>query len=204
MHLTRLQLDPRHAEVRRDLGNPYEMHRTLTRAFVSDADDAPLRFLWRLEPSMDWNAPVVLVQSEHPGQWNELHQLGNYLKSEVDTKAVSLDQLIQLGATYRFRLSANPTVTRDGKRFGLASEDVQLAWLHRQGLRWGFEVNTALVTASDVLTGRKGATQISLQRVCFEGVLAAQDCGALAKALLSGIGPGKAFGLGLLSVARVG
>lgn len=204
MHLNRLLLDPRHAQVRRDLGNPYDMHRTLTRAFVSGTDNAPLRFLWRLEPSMDWNAPVVLVQSEHPAQWSELHQVGTYLKSEVETKAVSLDQLIQLGATYRFRLSANPTVTRDGKRFGLASEDVQLAWLQRQGLRWGFEVKTALVTASDVLTGRKGATQISLQRACFEGVLAAQDSGALTNALLSGIGPGKAFGLGLLSVARSG
>lgn len=204
MHLSRLLLDPRHAQVRRDLGNPYDMHRTLTRAFVSGTGDAPLRFLWRLEPSMDWNAPVVLVQSERPAQWSELHQMDTYLKSEVETKAISLDQLIQLGATYRFRLSANPTVTRDGKRFGLTSEDLQLAWLQRQGLRWGFEVKTALVIASDVLTGRKGATQISLQRVCFEGVLAVQDSGALAKALLSGIGPGKAFGLGLISVARVG
>jgi CRISPR system Cascade subunit CasE len=204
MHLSRLSLDPRHAQVRRDLGNPYDMHRTLTRVFASGHSERPPRFLWRLEPSPAWSDPILLVQSAHSANWGELSQLGGYLKSEVVSKGLNLEQLIQPSATYRFRLFANPTVTREGKRFGLTSEEAQLEWLQRQGKRCGFNVSAALVTSSGVIRGRKASSQISLQQACFEGILQAQNADDLASALRAGIGPGKAFGLGLLSIARMG
>ena len=61
MYLTRLTLDPRSAQARRDLGDAYEMHRTLVRAFVDSPQSEPPRFLWRLEASKDSGAnPTVL------------------------------------------------------------------------------------------------------------------------------------------------
>ncbi len=36
MYLSKLTLDPRHPQARRDLGDAYEMHRTLARAFAPD------------------------------------------------------------------------------------------------------------------------------------------------------------------------
>lgn len=201
MHLTRLLLDPCNAQARRDLADPYDMHRTLVRAFVDGESQAPPRFLWRLEPQASWADPAVLVQSGHPANWSPLEALDGYLKKPVENKQVLLDQLLRPEARYRFRLLANPTVTRNGKRYGLVAEDGQLAWLERQGERLGFRVETALVTASDVLKSRKSGMQVSLQRVCYEGVLRAVDVGALASALNAGIGPGKAFGCGLLSLA---
>jgi CRISPR system Cascade subunit CasE len=59
------------------------------------------------------------------------------------------------------------------------------------------------VSASDQVRSRRGAEQVSLSRVCFEGVLEVRDAGLLAGALAAGIGPGKAFGCGLLSLARM-
>ena len=44
------------------------------------------------------------------------------------------------GQLLRFRLRANPTVTRAGKRHGLTSQGAQLAWLQRQGERGGFQL----------------------------------------------------------------
>lgn len=65
-------------------------------------------------------------------------------------------QWLESDISYRFRLFANPTVTRQGKRYGLVGEEQQLAWLARQGERHGFVVEAALVTFSEVLGSRKG------------------------------------------------
>ena len=203
MHLTRLWLDPLAPQARRDLADPYDMHRTLVRAFVTDESQTPPRFLWRLENSSAWRDPQLIVQSHQPGNWSWLNEMADYLKQPVETKAVVINTLLQPGARYRFRLLANPTVTRNGKRYGLASEEAQLAWLSRQGERWGFHVEMALVTAGDMLSTRKGQARIQLQRALFEGILQARDVVALGEALQAGIGPGKAFGCGLLSLARV-
>lgn len=203
MHLTRLWLDPLAAQARRDLADPYDMHRTLVRAFVVDETQTPPRFLWRLEASSAWCDPQLIVQSNQPGNWTWLNEMSGYLKKSVETKAVAIDTLLKPDARCRFRLLANPTVTRDGKRYGLTSEEAQLAWLSRQGERCGFHVEMALVTASDKLVSRKGQVRIQLQRALFEGILRARDVTALDNAVQAGIGPGKAFGCGLLSLARV-
>ncbi|MNQ61219.1 CRISPR-associated endoribonuclease Cse3 [compost metagenome] len=201
MHLTRLTLDPRSAQARRDLGDAYEMHRTLARAFAADAQSPPARFLWRLEAGGNaWATPMVLVQAAAEADWSALQALPNYLQRPVESKRLAFEEWIE--GRMRYRLQANPTVTRQGKRYGLVGEDEQLAWLGRQGERHGFNIEAALVTASDVLASRKGESRISLQRVCFEGSLQVLELAAFSRALMLGIGPGKAFGCGLLSVAR--
>jgi len=203
MHLSRLTLEPRSAQARRDLSDAYEMHRTLARAFVADAQSQPARFLWRLEAGGNaWATPVVLVQAAVEADWSVVQALPNYLQRPIEHKRLALEEWVEKGVRCRFRLQANPTVTRQGKRLGLAGEGEQLAWLNRQGERHGFSVEAALVTASDVLVGRQGEGRISVQRVCFEGLLQVQSLDAFSRALTAGIGPAKAFGCGLLSVAR--
>ncbi|MFC0708618.1 type I-E CRISPR-associated protein Cas6/Cse3/CasE [Azorhizophilus paspali] len=204
MYLIRLTLDPRSTQARRDLADAYDMHRTLVRAFVRDERDAPGRFLWRLELGAGaWASPTLLVQSRKSGDWDVLQGLPGYLQRPAECKVLDLEALIQPQWRYRFRLLANPTVTRAGKRRGLLGEAEQLAWLQRQGERHGFMVKAVLVSASDLLDSRrKGGAPIVLQRVCFEGLLQVVEADALRRALASGIGPAKAFGCGLLSVAR--
>lgn len=202
MYLTRLRLNPHNIQARRDLADAYDMHRTLVRAFVEDETLPPPRFLWRLEAQGIRNDPIVLVQSAEPGDWGCLEKIDSYLKCPAESKQIALGRLLELNARYRFRLLANPTVTRDGKRHGLVKEDEQLSWLARQGKRLGFHVEAAVVTANDVLNSRKGSKHLVLRRVCYEGRLLACDTEALASALQDGIGPGKAFGCGLLSLGR--
>lgn len=202
MNLTRLRLDPRNAQARRDLGDPYELHRTLVRAFVCSDEQTPPRFLWRAEPVTSWSEPVVLVQSVEPAEWSVLEAQTGYLKGEVESRQLVPEQWLQGAEHFRFRLFANPTVTRDGKRLGLLTEETQLAWLARQGERLGFVPETVLVTGSEMLRGRKGESRISLLKVCFEGRLRVTHPATLAQAMRVGIGPGKAFGCGLLSLGR--
>lgn len=204
MYLTRLTLDPRSVQARRDLTDAYDMHRTLVRAFVADEQGTPSRFLWRLEPGANpWASPTILVQSREPGNWDAQQALPGYLQRPAESKTLDLDALIQSQQQYRFRLLANPTVTRAGKRYGLMGETEQLAWLERQGERHGFQVKSALVSTSDLLDSRrKGSAPIMVQRACFEGLLQVSRADDVRQALINGIGPAKAFGCGLLSLAR--
>lgn len=204
MYLSRLTLDTRSAQARRDLSDPYEMHRTLSRAFATSEDETPARFLWRLEHSSNaWGKPQLLVQSAALSDWGVLSALPNYLQADVESKELQLESLIEPEGRYRFRLMANPTVTRQGKRYGLMTMPEQLAWLERQGERQGFVVEAALVTASDLSTSRKGDKRISFQRTCFDGLLKITSPNDIARAVQCGIGPAKAFGCGLLSLARL-
>lgn len=204
MYLTRLRLNPGSAQARRDLGNPYEMHRTLVRAFVAGENDVPARFLWRLQLDGAWTNPEVLVQSAHVGNWTPLEALPGYLADSPQCKRISLGTWLQPGRRYRFRLRANPTVCRDGKRVGLIGEDAQTSWLHKRAPAHGFRVESVLVTGTEVLKALRGSKPITLRAATFEGYLECTDVASLEQALLTGVGRGKAFGLGLLSIALTG
>ncbi|MGL5490807.1 MAG: type I-E CRISPR-associated protein Cas6/Cse3/CasE [Shewanella sp.] len=203
LHLSRLMLNPRSRAVRRDLANPYDLHRTLARAFAPDEGTVPARFLWRLEVTANWQQPQLLVQSQTKGNWELLHDLPYYLQGEVQEKRFALEQWIEPEGSYRFRLLANPTVTKYGKRWGLCNEPEQLAWLARQGKRHGFTLLQALVSSSVMQQGRKGDSRLSVLTATFEGYLRVSDAQALQAALQGGIGPAKSLGCGLLSLGRV-
>lgn len=205
MYLSRLRLDPTDPHARRDLADAYEMHRTLARAYAPDAEQPPARFLWRQERNAaGWPDGTVLVQAAQPGLWNVLQAaMPGYLQSIEADKEVDLATLVQAGRRYRFRLQANPTVTREGKRHGLLKEEDQLDWLNRQGQRQGFEVLAAVRGASDRLSARQKGKRITVHSVLFDGMLQASDADALRGALTQGLGHAKALGLGLLSLAPV-
>ena len=202
MFLNKLILNPRSREARRDLANPYELHRTLARAFAPDAETAPARFLWRLETGSCWQQPVLLVQSASLGNWAPLIELPHYLHGDVQEKTLYPERWLEPGRSFRFRLQANPTVTREGKRWGLHKEEEQLAWLTRQGECHGFELVQALVSSSVMQQGRKGQAVLSVLTSTFDGYLKVQDPAALLKSMREGIGPAKSLGCGLLTLAR--
>lgn len=208
MYLSRLQLNPAHPRARRDLASAYELHRSLTRAFAPDAVTPPPRFLWRREADRSGlPGTTVLVQAEHAAAWHALEdarEIGpGYFEAVHGNKPVPLHELVQEGRPYRFRLFANPTVTRVGKRFGLHDDDSRHDWLRRQSQRHGFGLVAAEIGGRGRLRVSHGRREgsITLDAVLFDGVLQATDAGALRKAWATGIGPGKALGLGMLSLA---
>lgn len=199
MYLCKLLLDPNHADARRDLADAYEMHSSLARAMAPDAASAPPRFLWRLEQARS-SPGMVLVQTPVRPDWSRLAGVQDHESIAFDPAA-----LLKPGQVCRFRLRANPTVCRNGKRWGLGSEADQLAWLSRQGERGGFVVAGCVRTESGMVYTRqrkRGGHRITVQAAGFEGVLRVQDPARLAEVLVNGLGHAKAFGLGLLSLAR--
>lgn len=206
MHLSRLKLDLSHHGVRRDLADPYQMHRTLARAFAVDAQSRPERFLWRVESidTMGRDAcPIVLVQSGSPGIWSAVDAHTQYFLEPPEVKAVDLDRLVVNGARFRFRLRANPTRFRDGKRWGLFREEEQLAWMQRKAELGGFELDRVVVHGRERIKVQQSRTgqQMTFDCAQFEGVLRVVDSTRSHAAISGGIGAAKSMGFGLLSVA---
>jgi CRISPR system Cascade subunit CasE len=182
------------------------MHRTLARAYAPNSEIQPYRFLWRLEPSHTFSpSAVLLVQSDQRADWSVLDALPGYALEIFGNKLVSLEKLIQEGCRCRFRLLANPTVTRDGKRHGLVKEEEQRAWLERQGKKGGFELLGCVRGGSARIQTRQSGSgrRITLQTALFDGALEITDAELLRSVVCKGLGHGKALGLGLLSLARM-
>ena len=230
MYLSRLLLNPEHAQARKDLASPYELHRTLGRAFPMAASNryrSECSVLFRIEPvAPNGQGSVVLVQSISEPDWNLLPQ-GYALRIDGPKP---FDPLFTEGQRLRFRLVANPVrrVRVEGKkhprREALVHPKVSaertaqaelgyLDWLKRQAEASGFTVED--VADAPFRLGRKHRVQDDPEKikpigkaklphfgVRFDGVLEVTDSDKLLEAVRKGIGPAKAFGFGLLSLAR--
>lgn len=226
MLLHKIHIRVRCREARRDLADPYQLHATLCRAFSPPRTKSPAgSVLWRLEPETDKEGnPRVLVQSHSAADWDQIGIAG-WLASAAPaidlTTRLGLEGL-KAGCRYRFRLRANPCVTRNHKRLGLMRLPEQEAWLARKGTQHGFilplldssvppatsaDALAVSVSNEEMLTGRQHGenrgNRIRIYSVLYDGVLLVSDPTAFAAGLRSGIGHGKALGLGLLSVAPV-
>ena len=134
-----------------------------------------------------------------------LDKFEGYAPEVLGNKPVSLERLIEVRAHYRFRLLANPTVARDGKRHELVTEGEQYAWLARQVERGGFLVLGCIGGSSERIQARRGSKggRITLHTALFDGALEVADAEAVRSSVRNGVGHGKALGLGMLSLARI-
>jgi len=222
LYLSRLLLNPRSKAVQRDLADPQELHRTIMSAFPpsDNPGEGPReRFgiLHRLDLDRRQARLLLYVQSQVKPDWSALPP--DYLLPLADqdnpaTKSVAeVYQTLRAGMVLSFRLKANPsrkidTKTgpdgrrRHGRRVELVKEEDQVQWLKRKGEQSGFkllDVRTGGL-AKERSRSRRGPTP-TLAGLLFEGRLQITDPELFRQALSRGIGPGKAYGLGLLSLA---
>lgn len=224
MYLSQLTLNPRNAQVRRELAHPYEMHRTLSRAFPSDTyhkardADGAAGVLFRAEQDARTNQIRVLVQAGVEPDWTFLQDGRDargqpYLTRAPETKTFELK--LAAGQALAFRLRANPT-KRLGKgagadhhkRVGIYDAREQLEWLQRKAEAGGFEIVRAQlcrdekIENADAIARAAAKHDLKLLAVQFDGVLRVSDAVRVVETVTRGIGSGKAFGFGLLSLAR--
>ena len=207
MYLSSLILNSRSFRARRDINSFYELHRTIMGAFPDNTQGNPGRVLFRLDLTREMDFPSVLVQSELQPNWSHLIQDHDYLFDVPKSKKVNLK--VQTGQLLRFRLRANPTKriyikNGSGKRQGLLKAEEQVDWLFAKGQRGGFSLIQTIPINEGFLRTKKnnGRHVINLLSVRFEGVLKIDDPEEFRQTIKSGIGTGKGFGFGLLSIAR--
>jgi CRISPR system Cascade subunit CasE len=189
---------------------------------------AQLGLLYRVDESSTRPAQV-LVQSRELPNWAALPDgylfgSGGELENPACKPVNDFYAELRQGMALRFRLRANPTrriagkseaekPEKRGKRVELRGEEQWHAWLARKGDQHGFEPRRNWLGAVDVQMidqgklqgwrGREvGTRRMTLAAVLFNGRLEVTEVELFRQALVNGIGSGKAYGFGLLSVAR--
>lgn len=185
--------------------------------------------LHRLDFDRRGGRAVLLVQSAVAPDWSFL-PAGYAL--EIECKTVQEQYAaVSNGQKLAFRLRANPT-KRVGKsderahekykryekganrrRVELRTDEEKIEWLRRKGADAGFRLagvriketiaNVATIADGKIKSFRKDAEKpMTFGAATFEGVLEVTDADKFREALKTGIGTGKAYGFGLLSVAK--
>jgi len=171
-------------------------------------------FLFRVDPGGGGRV-VILVQSVVEPDWEyAFHNAKHFLAAPWQVKP--FDPCFTSGEQFRFRLAANPTRRLSkhspdareesiGKRVPVPSDRL-IDWLDRRAQVAGFSLDkdATVVQAGYVYFNKRGKGQGQrLRSARYDGTLTVTDPDSLRQALISGIGPAKAFGFGLLSLARV-
>ena len=155
MHYSRLLLNPQSAQVRRDLADDHQMHRTVMSAFaqLKLPENGPQRqrvhaesvsILWRVDHDVRRGVVMLIVQSDIAPNWQPLlERCPGYVMATPDSDAPTVSTMerslsLRVGQHLRFRLRANPTrkvrveSRKNGQRKGLTTPDEQRAWLERK------------------------------------------------------------------------
>jgi CRISPR system Cascade subunit CasE len=211
MYLSRLILNARNRRVQRELSDPYQMHRTIMRAFADSLPTDEERVLFRVDAPRGTGLVTLLVQSWSRPDWSWLAQdegARGYLLATEDPNPSVKEFALQFspGQVLAFRLRANPTIKRKGKRLGLYRDEEQMNWLARKAKQSGFRLLSARTANEAVLGGvvhrESRKDNLRLLSVQFDGLLQVEDPEVVRLAARDGIGTGKGFGFGLLSLAR--
>ena len=198
MFLAKILLDPRHPSARQGLRDRQDLHRNLARAFSG-------KFLYRLTKNND--TLELLVLSETPPDEAALESKGCLLQHIQDVTALKANYAD--GAILRFNLLASPSkkAKEDGRdnsrRVFLSDAMMRSEWLKRQGEKYGFDVlEVHEPSAHQTITVGRASGAFSLTAVEFEGVIRIRNSSAFWPSWEKGIGPEKAYGMGLMLLSR--
>ncbi len=175
-------------------------------------------FLFRIDPLAD-GREMILVQSALEPDWDYAFQNSPFLAAPPACKP--FNPKFEPNQRLQFRLLANPvrkisqkSVGADGKpldkkwigkRVPVPNDKLE-QWLTRKAEQGGFRIErlASLQPGYIYIKGHKADNEGNrLFSAKFEGILEVTKPGDFQKAIMSGIGPAKAFGFGMLSVAQV-
>ena len=106
MYLSLLKLNPRSRKAMTETSRPYELHRSLMKAFPDKGSGGPGRVLFRLDINHRKEDISVLVQSEKKPDWIALDGQGSFLLEPPQWKIY--DPIVAVEQVLYFRLRANP------------------------------------------------------------------------------------------------
>ena len=196
MYISKVYVDVKIPAVLHDLSSLNFFHETLKKISGGTAplyriDSVPL-------DQTGYIQPVVLISEKKPDTSDVRIQSGYIAKIET----FEYDIPVRNGMVYKFYLKANPSVKIFFKNSDLETSESWGKWLESEGYVNGFEVVDSKATDDGYVTcAENGAKFLS---VIFEGSLKITDEKKFRKGLNFGIGRGRDYGLGLLSIESFG
>ena len=221
MFMSRCEINPARRGARKLLGSPQAMHAAVMSCFPRSQAGQAGRVLWRLDEI--GQAQFLLVTSASKPDLSVIEEQAGWREAtttQYKKYGPFLDR-IGSGQKYQFKLTANPThsVRREGsrsKRLPHVGQANQERWLLERSESNGFIIpelgnhsgeplsgKAFSVTGSATWRFRRNSEQgrnVTVQSVSYEGVLEVVDALKFRHVLANGIGSGKAYGCGLLTV----
>jgi CRISPR system Cascade subunit CasE len=207
-----MELDTRKRYTMKALNSPNLFHGAIEAAFPGERT----RKLWRID-NLGGHCYILLLSDREPELEHAVEQFGVITSDKLwETKDYDglLDR-IEDHTIWRFRLTANPTKCsnpKHGERGTVQAHitsSYQKKWFMEKGEKCGFSVKEEdfLVTESCWKRFYKGAQRkqpVTFLAVTYEGILKVTDAEKFRKTLTDGVGRGKAFGMGMLTVMKAG
>ena len=205
MYLSRVELDDRNRRTMEALAAPQKLHGAVESAFSGPRS----RRLWRLD-RLNGKLYLLLLSEDKPELAHLAEQFGPQQAQPQTRDYAPLLARIEAGSLWQFRLTANPTRScpGSGARGAVRAHTTvahQEQWLLDRAARHGFALTpeSFAVTGSRWLQFHKGGDRrhvVTLLSVTYEGVLEVTDAETFRQTLTQGLGRGKAYGLGLMTV----
>lgn len=208
--LTKILINPAKRQGRKLLTDPQAMHATVRAAFPPDIDETESRVLWRVD-SRGHEHVLYIVGPEKPDAVHIVEQAGWDTRPPQTADYSRLLGSLTRGQRWRFALAANPVTTSHagaahgtrGKVVPHVTADQQLGWLKQRCESAGFTLDDdVIVTKREKLRFRRSESKVVLSVARFEGTLEVGDPEELRRTLVGGIGKARAYGCGLLTLAK--
>lgn len=198
--------------------SPQKLHAAVESSFPPGAAEDG-RPLWRIDRL--GSALYLLVLSSGKPDFSHIVEQFGWPGSEQkwETKNYArLMERIEAGQRWQFRLRANPVhsikqsnslhtheKTKRGKVYAHVTVHQQEQWLLERALKYGFSLHEGSfrVVQQEVRQFLRQRKPVTLGIATFEGILEVTDVAMFLRALARGIGRAKAYGCGLLTIARV-
>ena len=212
MYLSRMELNTGERNTMKALVSPNLFHGAIEAAFPGPRE----RKLWRID-RLGGKYYLLLLSPERPQLHRAAAQFG-FPDSGMPWETKDYGPLlarIREGEHWRFRLTANPTKACKEEAGGRGTVhahitvNYQKRWLLERCRKHGFSLEEESFTVVNsrwlrFYKGNSGKLPVTLLAVSYEGLLEVTDAQLFQKTLTEGMGRGKAFGLGLLTVVRAG
>lgn len=200
MYLTKIELDLRQRAARAALADCQQMHRFLNGLFDCPREEAEL--LYRIQNQS--NHCSVYLYSACPIVQEKLlpfmhfagqRDLSDWLQGLTEGRGLSFDFLTMPSK------KVGQESGKNSRRRVLRTAEERLAWLDRKANQNGFEILNIHELESSSQFGRhedaRGGKMV-LDAYHYRGILQIRNAEQFQKAMASGIGPGKAYGLGMI------
>ena len=209
MYLTQMHLDGRRRRTLAALASPNRLHGAIETALPGPRR----RNLWRID-NRNGESYLLLLSEDEPDLTQAAAQFAPPGERWQTRSYEPLLERIRTGSRWQFRLCANPVYNapagpgQRGRVCAHSTAEHQLRWLTEQSEKHGFSLREDEFTVTGVKWHRfkkNGAGKpVTFLTVTYDGILTVSSPEHFKQALCGGIGRGKAYGAGLMTIMRAG
>jgi CRISPR system Cascade subunit CasE len=204
MYYTEITLNPCNKHTIRIFDDVYKQHKFIMLGFRNFRPNELGRALYRIETTENGRLSAIvqsIVPPTYPGDFPHKGVIAATKTKEV-LFAGKTEPEFKDGTSYYFRLRANTVVTREGKRIGLIHEEALREWFEIRTQEIGVSLQGYDVIDEGYIRGDKDGRSIMFKIARYEGILLVKYGEKFSKAFIGGFGHAKAFGCGLISLAK--